>query len=126
MGDFKIYNSSDAVNVSYNKVVRPIIYDNLPGYLVSQINNAFVSYNVAFTTSGLSLDAQIYLEVSADNSNWVILNQTKVIRDLASNIDVQESNLTGFVPSGNYVRLRAQVEPDSLIEYVDGVEYMLS
>jgi len=126
MGDFKIYNYKPKLNISFNKVVRPIVFSNLPGYIISQDNDVFVNYNVTFTTSDFVLDAKVYLEISNDNDNWIILNQSGLTTPSAPSVNIQVGNLTGFIPKKNYVRLRGQVDQNSLVQYNDGVEYTLN
>ena len=126
MSNFKVYSSTPELDVSYKKVIRPITFSNSPGYIISQNNNIFVSYNFSFTTNTFSLDGQIYLEISSDNNNWIILNQCGLLTSSAPPVDIRIGNLTGFIPKGSYVRLRGQVDPNTTITYIDGTEYILN
>jgi hypothetical protein len=127
MSNFKIYNHSPPeLNISYNKVIRPLVFSNSPGYLISQVDNIFVSYNFSFTTNTFALDAQVFLEISSDNNNWIILNQSGLITPSAPPVNIKINSLTGFIPKGNYVRLRGQADPNTTITYIDGTEYILN
>lgn len=129
MSDFKIYQPPSLnLNISFDKVVRPIVFSNLPGFKISDSTNAFVTYNFSFSTAVFAIvNAQIYLEISSDNNSWTTLSQNILTTQTGpSLVSLGLVTLTGFVPKGNYVRLRGQVDAISTITYLDGTEYLLS
>ena len=125
MSSFTISSPSlPELKSSFNKVTRPIVLGNLPGFKISSLVDVFVSYNFSFTTSGSSLDGQLFLEVSSDNANWTVLNQSGLLTPSAPPV-IKISSLVGIVPKDSYVRLRGQVAGSTSITYVDGTEYNL-
>ena len=65
MSSFTISSPSlPELKSSFKKVTRPIVLGNLPGFKISSLVDVFVSYNFSFTTSGSSIDGQLFLEVS--------------------------------------------------------------
>lgn len=125
MSNFKIYSPTRLPKFNIKKVIRPIVFTNLPGYLISLINDCYVSYNFSFTTTTNMLNAQLFLEISTDNHNWTILNQLGLITPSAPSVNVI-NNITGFIPQENYVRLRGQVDVNTSITYIDGTEYNIN
>ena len=132
MSDFKTYqpvpSSPSKLNVSFNKVVRPIVFSNLPGFKISDETSIYVSYNFNFSTVIFStIDAQIYLEISSDNSAWTTLGQNILSTQTGpSQVSLGLATLTGFIPKGYFVRLRGQVDLNSSITFLDGTEYILT
>jgi hypothetical protein len=125
MSSFTISSPSlPELKSSFNKVTRPIVLGNLPGFKISSLVDVFVSYNFSFTTSGSSIDGQLFLEVSSDNVNWAVLNQSGLLTPSAPPV-IKISSLVGIVPKDSYVRLRGQVAGSTSITYVDGTEYNL-
>jgi hypothetical protein len=125
MSSFTISSPSlPELKSSFNKVTRPIVLGNLPGFKISSLVDVFVSYNFSFTTSGSSIDGQLFLEVSSDNANWTVLNQSGLLTPSAPPV-IKISSLVGIVPKDSYVRLRGQVAGSTSITYVDGTEYNL-
>jgi len=126
MSSFTISSPSlPELKSSFKKVTRPIVLGNLPGFKISSLVDVFVSYNFSFTTSGSSIDGQLFLEVSSDNANWTVLNQSSLLTPSAPPVDIKISSLVGIVPKDSYVRLRGQVTGSTSITYVDGTEYNL-
>ena len=125
MSSFTISSPSlPELKSSFNKVTRPIVLGTLPGFKISSLVDVFVSYNFSFTTSGSSIDGQLFLEVSSDNVNWAVLNQSGLLTPSAPPV-IKISSLVGIVPKDSYVRLRGQVAGSTSITYVDGTEYNL-
>ncbi len=125
---FRLYdNNQPDFNFSINKVTRTIVSStNSPGFIVSELNNSFVSYNFSFTTTDFVLDAQVYLEISQDNINWTILDQSGLTTPSAPPVSIKVGSLNGFIPKGSYVRLRSQNDANSSVVYLDGTEYSIT
>jgi len=98
-----------------------VTFNNAPArtigtsFQISTTRPARVSYTVTCTTAlsllNLNSSAQVFLEISANNSTWITINGAGSTKTLAVSISVglNESNLFNLqceVPAGYYVRLR--------------------
>lgn len=92
-----------------NTYAPPIITQSTPSrslntsFQISVANNSFVTYSVSMVALLLA-GANVFLEISPDNSAWQAISQVGVSLGLTVTIT---SSLYGFVPMGYYVRLRA-------------------
>lgn len=100
-------------------------------YQVSTTLNARVSYTVSLGTAvnllNLNSAAQVYLEISPNNSTWTTVNAAGKTQTLsvAITLGITETNLYNLqceVPAGYWVRLRSSVSGGGTASYNSGQE----
>lgn len=125
--NFTVSGSSTAATFN-NSPSRPV---NSTSWQVSTTRPARVSYTVSCTTAlallNLNSNAQVFLEISSNNSTWITVNGAGSTKTLSVSITVGINDTTLYnlqceVPSGWYVRLRSVTSGGGTTAFSSGQE----
>lgn len=119
--------TASIANPTYdNSPSRPV---NSTSFQISTTKKTRVTYTISVTTAlsllNLNSAGNIYLEISSNNSTWVIINSAGVSKTLGVGLSINETtqfNIQGEVPTGYYCRLRSVTSGGASTAFVSGQE----